>query len=96
MTGDVFTCAQALPAAFPQLHNMLADHTRTFGTVLRNEEALISDILSEVRPQDGISPSGCDNLCPRWKFKYIDFACTADDLLPEWQRFLISSCRYCS
>mmetsp|Transcript_17655 Transcript_17655/g.53084 ORF Transcript_17655/g.53084 Transcript_17655/m.53084 type:complete len:354 (-) Transcript_17655:1527-2588(-) len=56
--------ADALPAAFPQLHNMLADHTRTFGTVLRTEEALISDILSEVVAHPACSEAKLAELQP--------------------------------
>ena len=40
--------AQALPAAFPLLHDMMAEHSSAFRKLLRAEEALISDILSEV------------------------------------------------
>ncbi len=39
---------QELPAIFAQVHGLLAEHSRMWGSVLPEQEALLCDILSEV------------------------------------------------
>lgn len=40
---------QELPVVFAQLHGLMAAHSRMFTRLLPTEEAVLSDVLSEVR-----------------------------------------------
>jgi hypothetical protein len=50
---------QELPVVFAQLHGLLAAHSRIFTRLLPAEEAVLSDILSEVHAHVSLSGAAC-------------------------------------